>query len=53
MYTTNFLFISEFVGGFILLFSLGWLVGHLFRLDNRYKYFQNNDRHINSDNTNN
>lgn len=49
----NLIFILEFLGGVILLFGLGWVVGHLFRFDNRYNYFQNNDRHINSDNTNN
>jgi hypothetical protein len=48
----NLIFILEFFGGVILLFGLGWVVGHLFRLDNRYKYFQNNDKDINSDNPN-
>jgi len=47
---TTLLFL-EFFGGVIFLFTFGWLVGHLFKLDNRYKYYQNNERKINSGNT--
>jgi hypothetical protein len=32
-----FLLILEFFGGLILLFALGWLVGHLFKLDKHIK----------------
>lgn len=45
----NFLFLSEFFGGIILVFVIGYLIGHLLKFD---KYLTDSGKDGNKDNQN-
>ena len=45
----NFVIILEFIGGVLLLFAIGWLVGYLFRLENPHHSSHNMDPRINTE----
>lgn len=40
----NFLLILELLGGLIILIALGWLVGHLLKLDKYFEKIQNRNK---------
>ena len=46
----NFILLLKFFGGLILFFAVGWLIGHLLKLDKKYEEMQkelNNRRNKN------